>query len=125
MRIQTIHRNPMGDVLNECSAQGFRITNAEGNSITVTVEGDQINIEGDPFVTGYHNGRISALRMIPNGISGKKATGVIIDELMPRSAKNQLLHACYECGKPAKWLADDSRCSRCTRLTPDEIIGGS
>lgn len=40
MRIQTIHRNQMGDVLNECSAQGFQITTADGGRITIMVDGD-------------------------------------------------------------------------------------
>lgn len=120
MRIQTIHRNPMGDVLNECSAQGFRISDAEGNSITVTVEGDQINIEGDPFVTGYYDGRLRALRMVPGGIGGKKPTGLVVDGPLVVGDR-----ACYECGRKTAYLFDDGRCGNCTRLTPDEIIGGS
>lgn len=40
MRIQTIHRNTMGDVFNECSAHGFRITTADGGCITIMVDGD-------------------------------------------------------------------------------------
>ena len=30
---------------------------------------------------------------------------------------------CYQCGKPAEYLFDDSRCKDCTRLTPEEIRG--
>lgn len=31
--------------------------------------------------------------------------------------------SCYECGEPTAWLAPDSRCGRCTRLTPEEVTG--
>lgn len=30
---------------------------------------------------------------------------------------------CYQCGKTVTWLAPDSRCGDCTRLTPDEVRG--
>ena len=30
---------------------------------------------------------------------------------------------CYECEEEVKWLADDSRCKDCTRLTPEEVQG--
>lgn len=30
---------------------------------------------------------------------------------------------CYQCGKEVQWLAPDSRCSDCTRLTPEQITG--
>lgn len=30
---------------------------------------------------------------------------------------------CYQCGKPSTWLAADSRCPDCTRLTPEEVRG--
>lgn len=31
---------------------------------------------------------------------------------------------CYQCEKPTTYLFEDSRCSRCTRLTPEEVING-
>lgn len=30
---------------------------------------------------------------------------------------------CYQCDKATKWLAPDSRCGDCTRLTPEEVQG--
>jgi hypothetical protein len=30
---------------------------------------------------------------------------------------------CYQCDKTTEWLAPDSRCGDCTRLTVDEIRG--
>lgn len=30
---------------------------------------------------------------------------------------------CYQCGRETGWLAPDSRCSDCTRWTPEEILG--
>jgi len=33
------------------------------------------------------------------------------------------LKSCYQCGAKVAWLAPDSRCSSCTRLTVEEIRG--
>ena len=30
---------------------------------------------------------------------------------------------CYNCEAEVNWLADDSRCGDCTRLTEGEIVG--
>lgn len=30
---------------------------------------------------------------------------------------------CYQCDKATEWLAPDSRCGDCTRLTPEEVQG--
>ena len=30
---------------------------------------------------------------------------------------------CYQCDKATEWLAPDSRCGECTRLTPEEVQG--
>jgi hypothetical protein len=30
---------------------------------------------------------------------------------------------CYQCDEEVKWLAPDSRCGDCTRLTPEEVQG--
>jgi len=32
---------------------------------------------------------------------------------------------CYQCEQPTAYLFPDSRCSECTRLTPDELKGES
>lgn len=32
---------------------------------------------------------------------------------------------CYQCDKLVSWLAPDARCSRCTRVTPEEVLGES
>ena len=33
--------------------------------------------------------------------------------------------ACYQCDKLVDWLAPDSRCPKCTRITPEELTGES
>ena len=35
----------------------------------------------------------------------------------------ECLSECYQCGIKTAWLAPDSRCGDCTRLTVDEIKG--
>lgn len=45
MRIQTIHRNTMGDVFNECSAHGFRITTENGDVYDINTEGEMVTIQ--------------------------------------------------------------------------------
>lgn len=32
---------------------------------------------------------------------------------------------CYQCGEETSWLATDSRCTNCTRVTPEEARGES
>lgn len=39
----------------------------------------------------------------------------------PEEVVKQPLPTCYGCGEKVEWLAPDSRCSVCTRLTPEEI----
>lgn len=36
----------------------------------------------------------------------------------------ETVFTCYQCLKPAKYLFDDGRCKDCTRLTPEEVLGG-
>lgn len=38
-------------------------------------------------------------------------------------ASHDAQQSCYQCDKPCNWLAPDSRCSECTRCTPDEVTG--
>lgn len=194
MRIQTIHRNPMGDVLNECSAQGFRITaengdvydiNTEGGMVTIQTRGCIVNLEFIPEllrmldikkpaaampvrVEGLHRivDRMAAdrryergqavedlrdaLAQQPTAVDGAMVErareayydaaevkdGVFTDPVAMHAAltaaiaqqpeaRAERAKICYQCAARVTWLADDSRCSRCTRLTPDEIIGGS
>lgn len=33
-------------------------------------------------------------------------------------------HTCYQCEKKCNYLFDDGRCYKCTRLTPEEVVGG-
>lgn len=39
------------------------------------------------------------------------------------AAEDWGLKTCYQCNRPVTWLAPDSRCVDCTRLTPDEVGG--
>jgi hypothetical protein len=41
-------------------------------------------------------------------------------EMMVYKAEPQLF--CYQCDKECKWLASDSRCSTCTRTTPEDEV---
>ena len=115
MKTSTIHRNPTGDVLNECSATGFKFTTSNGKELVVTVENDEVVVTAIGFV-GYYDYRNRRTRFVvpSDTVSGKTALGVIVDDKTK---------TCYECGKPAKWLAPDSRCGDCTRLTADEVRG--
>jgi Zn finger protein HypA/HybF involved in hydrogenase expression len=36
---------------------------------------------------------------------------------------NPTVLICYECDAEVKWLAPDGRCSKCTRMTVNEIVG--
>lgn len=52
-----------------------------------------------------------------------RITTVFIDKFEAELAKcDDLQKECYQCGKPVKWLAPDSRCG-CARITPEEIRG--
>jgi hypothetical protein len=31
---------------------------------------------------------------------------------------------CYECEEECNYLFDDSRCFKCTQMTPEEVVGG-
>ena len=33
------------------------------------------------------------------------------------------MKSCYQCDKEVQWLAPDSRCGDCTRLTPEQVRG--
>ena len=83
MRIQTIHRNPMGDVLNECSATGFKFTTSDGKELVVAVEGDEVVVTAVGFV-GYYDYRNRRTRFVvpSDTLSGKTPSGVIVDDLL-------------------------------------------
>ena len=109
MKIQTIHNNPMGKVLNECSAQGFRITTDNGDVYDIVAEGGIVTIQT--------RGCIVNLEFIPElrkFWESKNSTFALMSE-----------QHCYQCDRKTAYLFDDGRCGNCTRLTPDEIIGRS
>lgn len=33
------------------------------------------------------------------------------------------MKTCYQCEEETEWLAPDSRCGQCTRLTPEQVKG--
>ena len=79
MRMQTIHSNALGDVLNETSATGFRITDDQGN--VVELRNDMtIRVRGAIFTAEHLADIVRAHAIRPRG---KRATGVIMDELEP------------------------------------------
>ena len=39
------------------------------------------------------------------------------------SIRNLGVCVCYQCDRETEWLAPDSRCSDCTRFTPEELKG--
>ena len=94
MRIQTIHRNPLGEVVNEIRADAVRFEDEYGNHVEISCDED-----GELVV------RAAARVTCAGKPSGRKSP------------------TCYECGRETLWLAPDSRCGNCTRLTPDEVRG--
>lgn len=141
MRIQTIHTNAMGRVLNETNATGFRITDNQGRVAEVMVEAGIV-------VLRTPKGRLISLGVSDRTeLTGKRPTGILVDEIVPIkdlmaltnsvAAHNQRLDklpravlmdedtvVCYGCNKSVYWLAHDGRCKECTHMTPDEA-GGS
>ena len=99
MKTSTIHTHPMGDVLNPTSATGFRIEESHGRIVELRTETGRALLH-----VGRHVVTVQFIAdMLEQQVRGDKT--------------------CYECGKPAKWLAPDSRCGDCTRLTADEVRG--
>lgn len=41
-----------------------------------------------------------------------------------QEAQSDYRPSCYGCGEKVDWLAPDGRCGDCTRLTPEEVVGG-
>lgn len=101
MRIQTIHANALGDVLNESSATGFRITDDRGN--VAELRNDMtVRVNGATYSVEYLADIAHALRLAPI----RKQT-------------------CYQCDQDVTWLAPDGRCASCTRTTPAEVTGSA
>lgn len=46
-----------------------------------------------------------------------------VDGSDAQAAEDWGVKTCYQCDRPVTWLAPDSRCVDCTRLTPDEVGG--
>jgi hypothetical protein len=113
MKIQTIHTSAIGDVLNESSATGFRITNADGHSVELRIENDVVSLKTGKHKTVLMVGASAA-------ITGKQFTGIVVDDLMPPRKQ-----VCYDCYEKVTWLAPDGRCASCTRMTPDEVTGSA
>lgn len=116
MKIQTIHKNVCGEVLNPVSAVGIRITTDDGEVFEVRAAGNSVEVHC-PRGSAYSGVNGTVKFWLPWGITGMEATGVVVDEVHGGR------HYCYECGKPAKWLAPDSRCGNCTQVTVDEVCG--
>lgn len=74
MRIQTIHTNALGDVLNESSATGFRITDNQGRSVDMRV------VDGMVTVRTAKGAVLIGVMDEPAKLLGKTPTGVIVDE---------------------------------------------
>lgn len=138
MRIQTIHRNPMGDVLNECSAQGFRITTENGDVHDINTEGGMVTIQ----TRGHIFNLPELLRMLdikkpaacrcvdcggdqpkhdPHCAYMRDLHGDPTAAVGSAEARAERTKTCYQCDRPVTWLAPDSRCGDCTRLTPEEL----
>lgn len=98
MKIQTIHKNACGEVLNPVSAVGFRVEDDNGRVLEVRIS--------DGMVTIQTQGSIINAEFLP--------------QLLQMFERDM---SCYECGLPVKWLAPDSRCGNCTQVTVDEVRG--
>lgn len=71
------------------------------------------------------SGRVEMAEWLDNHY-GPNCYGVRFQDgtVYPEEVVKQPLQLCYQCGGGANWLAPDSRCIHCTRLTPEEIQGG-
>jgi len=112
MKIQTIHTNALGRVLNETSATGFLITDNQGRTVEVIIEDGKV-------VLRTSNSRITLFAPMdePAKLNGMEVTGVIVDDPCTDTV------ICYGCNEQVYWLSPGVLCKNCTRLTPDELRG--
>jgi hypothetical protein len=76
MKIQTIHTNALGRVLNETNATGFRITDDQG--LVVELHSDMtIHVRGAIFTVEHLENIVRAHQIRPRG---KSVTNMIVDE---------------------------------------------
>lgn len=98
MRIDTIHSNGCGEVVNQTTASGVRFVRDDDETMTIRV------VEDGSFHVDASLGWFSKP----------------LDELAPSQMDLlEPLKPCYQCDRLVAWLAPDSRCSQCTRMTPD------
>lgn len=95
MRIDTIHSNGCGEVVNQTTASGVRFVRDDGETMTIRVVED-----------------------------GSFHVDASLGWATKRDPKQQDLFSptkrCYQCDKQVAWLASDSRCWQCTRTDPND-----
>lgn len=104
MKTYTIHENACGKVLNQSSAVGFGVVDNAGGVIELIARNGGVLIVGDGW-----------------GIAADLLRDLVRSRLAPPGQLDLLepLKPCYQCDRLVAWLAPDSRCSQCTRMTPD------
>jgi hypothetical protein len=78
----------------------------------------EVEVEADSPEEAVHNARVAQLDPYPHNHEFE----VVVDgkgQFHPLSS----IKYCYQCDKPTSYLFDDGRCSKCTRLTPEEVRG--
>lgn len=63
------------------------------------------------------------VKKLQQQISGQQARLMRINKLLEQKLRAVGWQNCYQCDRLAPWLAPDSRCAKCTRLTPEEVRG--
>lgn len=120
MKTSTIHTSALGDVVNPSSATGFRVEDIHGCVVELRSESGQAVLRAGRFDVSvqFIIDLLKQKALIESARPrGKSITGVWVDELFSGDK------SCYECHRPANWLAPDSRCGDCTRLTVEQVTG--
>lgn len=115
MQIYTIHKNAGGTVVNPISASGIQIDGPCGERLVlnITDSGVEISVSGFAATSSSGDSRDRSLRA---------RLDFHCSPAMPPADDNGF-RICYQCGRQTTWLAPDSRCGTCTRLTADEVRG--
>lgn len=151
--IFTVHRQPYGEVMNPISPDSVRFHDKNGNVTEVSMVDGMVNIrvggvtvsaeyledlmrqmakppaEAQPVAwqfqdrDGKWHGFIDEQHRQNTIADGSWPVRALYTTPPSAPAAVKGLLTCYQCGKTVTWLAPDSRCGDCTRLTPDEVRG--
>jgi len=77
MKAQTIHSNALGDVLNESTASGFRITDNKGRSCELRVKDGMVYL----LTPRGRNKILVGVMDEPTKLCGVAPTSILLDEV--------------------------------------------